>query len=126
MERIGEPPFHQRIIPRHRRDGAKRKVGELGDFIELEKLIELSLVPDRATHSRADIRAARRASTVIGIDHDVIRQLQIKIAQRVKLFFREFFRPSFAEQIGPARRRNKTRIAGDHTPGRIRMIGFGE
>ena len=118
--------FHQWIVLGHWRDRAQRKFRELGGVVELEKFVQLPLVSDCAAHSRADICAARRACAMIRIDHHVIGQLQIKIAQRVKLFFGEFFRAPFAQQIGPARGRDKERIACNHTPRRIGMVGFGE
>ena len=59
---------------------------------ELQKFIKLSLVTDRAAQSRSDVRAAGRTRAVIGIDHHVIGQLQIKVAQSMELLFRELLR----------------------------------
>ena len=51
----------------------------------------------------ANIGAAGRARSVIRVDHDVIRQLQIKVAQRVKLLFGQGLSVFLAQQIRPPR-----------------------
>ena len=93
---------------------------------ELQKLIELSFVTDRAAQALADVRAAGRTGAVIRINHDVVRQLEIKIAQSVKLFFGQFLGVIRAQQIRPAGRRNEKRIARKHSPWRFRVICFGQ
>src|SRR5438876_1971748 len=84
-------PFHNRIVLRYRWRGGERVISELLYVIELQEFIEFSFITDRATQTIPDICAARRASAVIGINHDVIGQLEIKIAQRVKLFLGQLF-----------------------------------
>ncbi len=71
------------------RRGSDCVIGEALRVGELQKLIELPFVTDRAAQSCADVRTARRPRAVIWINHDVIRQVQIKVAERVKLLFRE-------------------------------------
>src|SRR6266498_3760500 len=81
--------FHYRVILWNRRRGFDCIVSETFRVCELQKFIELSLVTDRAAQPRADICAAGRARAVIWINHDMIWQVQIKVAERVELLFRE-------------------------------------
>ena len=55
-----------------------------------------ALVADRAGQTRANVRAAGRARAVIRINHDVVRHLEIKIAQRVKLLLGQLLGVLFA------------------------------
>jgi len=64
-------------------------VGEAFRVRELQKLIELPLVADRAAQPRANVHAAGRTGAVIGLNHYVIGQVQIKIMQRVELLLCE-------------------------------------
>ena len=81
---------------RHRRRTGDREISETLRVGELQKFIKLSLVTDRAAQSRSDVRPAGRTRAVIGIDHHVIGQLQIKVAQSMELLFRELLRVFFA------------------------------
>src|SRR6266496_4805670 len=81
--------LHYRIVFRHRWRAGERVIRKTFHIIELQEPVEFSLVTDRAAQTVPDVRAARRTGTVIGINHDVIGQLEIKIAQGVKLLFRE-------------------------------------
>jgi len=80
--------LHERIIRRDRRRGFDRIISETFRVTELQKLIELPLVSDGAAQTRADVRAAWRAGTVIRINHHMIWQREIEIVERVKLLFR--------------------------------------
>src|SRR4029077_5042050 len=53
--------LHHRIVPGHRWRRFDCKVGEAFCVSELQKIIEFSLVTDRAAQSRADVGAARGA-----------------------------------------------------------------
>src|SRR4029077_11953275 len=81
--------LHQRIVPGHRWRGFNCKIAEAFCVSELQKIIEFSLVTDRAAQPRADVGAAGRAGAVIGINHHVVGEVQIEIVQRVELLFRE-------------------------------------
>ena len=70
--------FHHRVIVRHRRRGLYRVIGKAFHVGELQKLIELPFVADRAAQALADVGAAGRTGAVIRINHDVVRHLQIK------------------------------------------------
>src|SRR5437773_11462447 len=83
--------FHDRIVLRHRRCAGQCVIGKTRYIVELQELIEFSLVTDRTAQTVPDVSAARRTGTVVRINHDVIGQLEIKITQGVKLFFRELF-----------------------------------
>ena len=82
--------FHHRIVLRHRRCAGQCVIGKTRYIIELQELIEFSLVTDRTAQTVPDVSATRRTSAVVRINHDVIGKFEIKLAQRLKLLRRQF------------------------------------
>ena len=81
---------------RHRGRGFNCEIAETVCVSELQEFIEFSLVTDRAAHSCANVRAARRAGAMIRIDHHVIWEVEIEIVKCVKLLLRELSRELLA------------------------------
>ena len=74
---------------RRRVDG---KDGERFRISELQEFIELPLVTNSAAQPRSNISTAWRTRAVIGINHDVIRKIQIEIMQGMELLFGQLLR----------------------------------
>src|SRR5262249_41549562 len=81
--------FHERIIMRDRRRTLYREISETFRISELQKFIKFSFVTDRTAQSCSDVGPAGRTRAVVGIDHHVIGQFQIEVAQGMELLFRE-------------------------------------
>src|SRR5438067_9846363 len=72
--------FHNRVVPWNRRRGGKYILRKFLNLIKLQECIESSLVADRTGQSIADVCATWRTRAVVGINHHVVRHLEIKIA----------------------------------------------
>src|SRR4029077_3965188 len=117
--------LHNRVVLWNRRRSRKCIRRKLLNLIELQELIESSFVSDRAAQSIADVRATWRTRAVIGINHYVVRHLEIEIAERVELLLGKLLRVLFAQKIGPACGGNEKRIPGQNAPRIVRMISIG-
>ena len=62
---------------------------------------------------------------VCGIDHHAVRQVQIKVSQRVKLLLGELLRLTGSKEIGTAGGAYEEGVSRHDTPWRIDMVLFG-
>src|SRR4051794_40763438 len=76
-------------------------------IIKLQELIELPLVTDRTAQAIANISTARGARAMIGINHDVVRQLQVEVAQGMELLLSQLLRVFSSKQVGAPGGRNE-------------------
>src|SRR5438128_3382040 len=91
--------FHHRIVLRYRWRRSERVISELLYVIELQEFVEFSFITNRAAYTIANVRPTWRTGAVIRINHHMVGELEIKIAQSVKLFFGEFLGVLRAQQI---------------------------
>src|SRR5205823_12504565 len=111
-------------ISRLRRRRGERVVDERLALVPLIIWIETLLVTDCAIEPFADVRAARRTAPVRRINDHAVGQFRVETPECVVKLRRQFVRIA-AQKIGPARRADEKRIAGENSPWRLGMIFLG-
>lgn len=84
----------------------------------------LAFVADAGDETVADIGAAGRAGAVSGVDDDIIIQLEVEIAQRVKQLLRELLGLVITQQIGAADGIRKKAVSAEDGERSIRAVAF--
>ena len=95
----------------------RRRVGALQDelvLVDVERVVEAALEPDRGRGLRAHARAAERAGHVPGVELDAVWELE-QLLQAAVEAGRALGR--LAGQVRPGRVSDQQRVAGDHEPG---------
>lgn len=108
-----------------RRRGIQRERDELRLVGDLQRLAVLPLVADGRHQPVVDVRPARRAGPVGGVDADAVGQLQEEVPEGREQLVRQPLALRLAEQVRAADRVGEQRVPAEDCERGVRAVVFG-